>query len=189
VPDVTSRWVAPLAILALTGCAAPALTYTEPTDGSRARVRFAANTDDITVLRGYDDSGCNRNEHEWMRLRKGSLISPAPKRLGMPLWEHHENAAKEVFVDASRSHTFLFVGSVSLGATVYRCGVPLTFDFAADRDYEVSYAQMLQNCIVNVSQIQSVNGAPTKALLKSFTNKVTDETRGCLEQFQKKRWQ
>lgn len=171
------------------GCAAPALTYKEPTDGSRARVRFAANTDHITVLRGYDDAGCTRNENEWMRLRKGNLASPAPKRLGMPLWDHHENAAKEVLVDASRSHTFLFIGSTSLGTTVYRCGVPLTFNFAADRDYEVSYTQMVQDCAVNVSEIRSGDGSPTKVLLKTFTNRITDETQGCLDQFRKMRWQ
>jgi hypothetical protein len=43
-----------------------------------------------------------QNETEWMRLRDGYLTNSQPKKLGMPLWNYHENAAKEVYVEANK---------------------------------------------------------------------------------------
>lgn len=94
----------------VTGC--QSLRYEEPMAGPLARVRFVAETKNVTVLRMYDDTHCTTNETEWMRFREGFILRSTPKVLGMPLWRHHKNAAKEVFVEANKLLYGLFVGSV-----------------------------------------------------------------------------
>ena len=47
-------------LLSLMGCAS--LSYQEPQQGSRARVRFVTTSTAPTVLRAYDDAGCTTNE-------------------------------------------------------------------------------------------------------------------------------
>jgi hypothetical protein len=178
-----------IASLAIAGCAATALTYSEPLQGSRARVRFATNTDYVTVLRAYDDANCTVNENEWMRLRAGNLVGGHPKKLGIPLWVHHDNAAKEVYVDASRTHTFLFSGAAAVGTKVYQCGVPLTFRFESDKDYEVSFSQLGVDCSVTVYGIVADAGTHKRSRLQFFGDRVAPEQAGCLAQFKKVRWQ
>lgn len=171
------------------GCAAPSLTYVEPTQGERARVRLATGTSGVTVVRGYDDSGCRTNEKEWMRLIRGQvpLIESAPRRLGLPGWYHHQNAAKEVYVDASRPQTLMFIGNETSGVTNHRCGVPLTVKFENGRDYEVSYHLGPPNCSVTVYQLNAKE--PVRTVLRTFDNRISDETAVCLDQFKKMRWQ
>lgn len=176
-----------IALLVL-GCAST-MSYKEPTQGDRARVRFATNTEDVAVLRSYDDASCTVNESEWMRLRVGPLVASAPKRMGMPLWNHHENAAKEVYVSSARPYTFLFSGSVRQGLTARLCGVPLTYTFEANKDYQVDYIQTGQSCAAVVSELAGVGDAGSKAALRTYDNRVTPGNAGCLEQFRKARWQ
>ena len=177
-----------LSLLA-SGCAAPSLTYVEPTQGERARVRFSTGTSGLTVVRGYDDSGCRTNEKEWMRLIRGNapLIESSPRRLGLPGWYHHENAAKEIHVEASREQTLMFIGNETSGVTAHRCGVPLTFKFEKDRDYEVSFHLGPPSCSVTVSQLNAKE--PVRTYLRTFDNRITEETAVCLDQFKKMRWQ
>jgi hypothetical protein len=175
--------------LLVAGCAAPSLTYVEPTQGERSRVRFATGTSGLTTVRGYDDAGCRTNEKEWMKLIRGQnpLIESTPRRLGMPGWYQHENAAKEVYVEASKAHTLMFIGSETSGTNVYRCGVPLTFKFEKDRDYEVSFHLAPPNCSVTVLQLST--SQPVRTALQTFDNRISDETAVCLDQFKKMRWQ
>jgi hypothetical protein len=182
-------WIGIIASLAIAGCAANALTYSEPLQGSRARVRFATHTDYVTVLRGYDDADCTVNENEWMRLRAGKQVSAQPKKLGMPLWIHDPGAANEVYVDATRAHTFLFSGAAAVGTMIYQCGVPLTFRFEPDKDYEVTFSQLGVNCSVTVYGIVADAGAYKRTRLKFFADQATPEQAGCLAQFKKMRWQ
>lgn len=180
-----------LLVLAASGCAAPSLTYVEPLQGDRARVRFSTGTTGVTIVRSYDDSGCRTNEKEWMRLIQGDapLIESAPRRLGMPGWYQHKNAAKEVYVDASRPHTFLFVGNETSGTSIYRCGVPMTFQFEKNRDYELSFHLMSAQCKVTVFELNEKASGPVRTALKTFDNYISPETEMCLQQFKKQRWQ
>jgi hypothetical protein len=170
------------------GCAAPSLTYVEPTQGERARVRFATGTSGLTTVRGYDDSGCRTNEKEWMRLIRGNnpMIESSPRKLGLPGWYQHENAAKEIYIDASKPQTLMFIGNETSGTTAYRCGVPLTFKFEKDRDYEVSFHLAPPNCSVTVSHLSP--SQPVRTLARTFDNRISDETAVCLDQFKKMRW-
>jgi hypothetical protein len=55
--------------------------------GFRARVRFVAETKDITVLRMYDDTHCTTNETEWMSFRDGFLLRKYAKSSGHAVME------------------------------------------------------------------------------------------------------
>lgn len=160
----------------LSGCST--LSVEEPTNGPRARVRFTTNTESIMVVRGYDDAGCESGEKEWMRLANHFLVNSDPKRLDMPLWSFHPNAAKELYVTTA-PHTFLFSGS---GGT-HLCGVAVHQTFEQDRDYELSFNVDSASCNVQLNVLESVNGTPVRTFLKEYSNKVTPTTQGCLRQF------
>jgi hypothetical protein len=174
-----------LASFGFGGCAS--IVYVEPTQGDRARVRFATSTTAVTVLRSYDDRACSTNEQEWMRLRNGYLVSSSPKRLGIPLWAHHENAAKEVHVNATKPQTLMFFGSETVGTTIYSCGVPLTYKFEKNRDYEVDYVMKAPSCQATIYEISSKEGGGVRTALSTFTNRTSPETATCLDQFKKTR--
>lgn len=168
------------------GCAG--LTYVEPTAGDRARVRFVTESPDPTVLRVYDDPDCAGTEHEWMRLRVGPLLTSSPKRLGMPLWNYHENAAKEVYVSVDKPITAIFWGTeVAMGygrGTHYSCGVPFTAAFQKGKDYEVKLVWDRTACNVVFSEIKpEADGSYSFKALERFTNRATEKTQGCVKQF------
>jgi len=139
----------------------------------------------VTVL-GYDDSKCETNEQELMRLRSGFLMNSNPKRLGMPLWRFHDNGAKEVFVDADRPFNALFSGTEIGSPTTYRCGVPISFQFKDKLNYEVEYFWGRQTCSVTVSQIEG-GESPVLRKLATFENRVTGSNAQCLATFKKLR--
>jgi hypothetical protein len=176
-----------IALLLLTACST--LTYKEPLSGSRARVRFVTETKEISVVRTYDDASCSTNEEEMMRLRVGYLINSNPKRLGLPLWDFHENAAKEVYVDASRPKYYLFSGDSIDPQTnsIYSCAVAFAFPFEADKSYEVFLKWHPQNCRIVISELQGQGSAASRVQLKTITNQLTQETRDCYAQFAKTR--
>lgn len=169
-----------------TGCAG--LTYVEPSTGDRARVRFVTESPDPTVLRVFDGPDCAGAEHEWMRLRVGPLLTSSPKRLGMPLWNYHENAAKEVYVYADKPMTAIFWGTELAkhygGGTHYSCAVPFTVAFEKDKDYEVKLVWDRNACSVVFSEIKAEDGASHSfKVLESFTNRATNNTLRCVKQF------
>lgn len=174
---VTSLWI--------TGCAS--MSYKEPLQGPRARVRFVTTSVSPTVLRAYDDINCTQNETEWMRLRAGYLLNSNPKKLGMPLWSYHENAAKEVYVDASKQMHGMFFGSEQIGTTLYSCGVPFSFTFSANNDYEVKYQWSPSQCLATISQIVPNGSDWSLKEVGKFDNRTNDLNRGCLAQFKKTR--
>ena len=185
----SERWIG-LGVAALTLCGAggcASITYVEPTQGERARVRFTTNTIAPTVLRSYDDRACSTNEQEWMRLRNGYLISASPKRLGIALWAHHENAAKEVYADATKPLTLMFFGNETVGTTYYSCGVPLTHKFENNRDYEVAYVMTAPSCQATIYEISSKADGAVRTHLSTFNNRTSPGTATCLDQFKKMR--
>jgi hypothetical protein len=169
--------------LLLAACAGmPGLLYVEPTQGDRARVRFTTNLSATTVLYGFEESECRGKREEWMRLSNYDVISPTPRRLGIPLWNHHPNAAKEVFVNAARPVNLMFSATLNDGYYVNQCLVPLTFKFEKDRDYEVAFSLTPQNCIATANEITSVAGNPVRTSLKTFGSISIREPSTCLEQ-------
>jgi hypothetical protein len=184
----------------LAGC--QSLSYKEPTSGERARVRFAANTESITVLYGYDDAACTTNEQEWMRLKTGVLVNSNPKSLGIPLNRHNKNAAKEVYVPANKPLHFLFRGTAGAGLifpgqegathvidTLRFCGNAISYQFEKDKDYEVffDWDEIYQNsCKTTISQINA--NPETVVPIKSSNASELDKNPTCYEGLVKGRW-
>jgi len=122
----------------------------ESVAGNEARVRFVT-TGNLTILRKYDDDECKKGEQELARLRNGFLLAnPGPplQKIGMPLWEFHENAATELPVaTGKRFHGMFYSYKGDL-----KCGIPFSFDFREGRDYEVVYdfPNIVAKCAVKI---------------------------------------
>jgi hypothetical protein len=149
----------------MTGCAS--VTYEEPKSGPVvARVRFVSDMEEITVVRGYKSKECD-DEHEMMRLRNGFVLNSDPRRLGIPLWNYHKNAAKEFFISAGIPQVYMFEAAQGT-RYIYECGVVIqqTFDEDKDKDYEVNYKWNIPNCNVKVYEIKkNTSGSAEKVLL------------------------
>jgi hypothetical protein len=174
-----------LTVLWLAGCAS--VSYQEPTQGPRARVRFVTTSSQITVLRAYDDVNCAQNEAEWMRLRVGFLVNSSPKTLGIPLSNYHENSAKENYVEANKRIHAMFFGGETVGATTYSCGTPFSFSFSENSDYEVRFQWDPNQCRVTISQLVRKEDSWSLAEVARFDNRANALNRGCLAQFRKTR--
>ena len=172
-------------VLFLTGCAS--LSYEEPTQGPRAKVRFVTTSVSPTVLRVYDDSNCSSNETEWMRLQNSYTLNSSPKRLNMPLWDYHENAAKEVYVTANKKIYGMFFGSEAAGSTIYSCGTPFSFTFKENMMYEVKYIWDANWCKTIISNLVNSGNSWSLVELARFDNRINDTNRYCFEQFKKQR--
>ncbi len=124
------------ASVALGACAS--VNYTEPQDGDRARVRFAVGQslsraggtvalyDENAIVYGFTDANCADGSH-WMTLLDGYLVRPDPRRMGMPLWDYQQNAAKEFYVSTATDLNVMFVGDMAtwggVSTTTYYCPV------------------------------------------------------------------
>ena len=175
-------------VLALSAC--NTLSYTEPTSGERARVRFATTSSSITVLFSYDDAQCQANEQEMMRLRDGFLINASPKRVGMPLWEFNDNAAKEVYVSASRPFNAMIKAQTQKGAGyngtyLYQewtsCAVPFSIALQPDHDYELKLDE--GQCALVASELIRAGDGYTRTPVAVQVNK----NEGCRAAFDKTR--
>lgn len=187
--DIMKNTFLMFAVLCLTGCAT--LGYQEPMAGPRARVRFVTTSNEVTVLRAYDDANCTQNESEWMRLRVGVFLNSSPKTLGMPLWNYHKNSAKEVFVEANKQITAMFFSSetkVTGMMTTYQfCATPFSYSFSENNDYEVKFLWNPRQCQVTISEFVRNGESWSLSEVARFDNKVNESNRGCLEQFKKLR--
>lgn len=172
-------------ILCITACST--LKYQEPRTGPLARVRFATDSNQISILRTYEDKSCSINETEWLRIRNGYVINSTPKKLGMALWSYHDNAAKEILVDANREIYGLFQGSEVEGNAIYTCGTPFSYSFQENLDYEVFFKWSNKECRVTIAKIIDSPIGFQKQRLAEFSNKINDENKGCLESFEKPR--
>jgi hypothetical protein len=185
---MTSLSVLVLSLFLLSSCSS--LSYKEPTTGPRARVRFVTDTKEITVLRVFDDASCTQNATEWMLLRVGPFLNSSPKVLGIPLWNYHDNAAKEVYVEANKQITGFFRGAEtpfpwSPILTTYYCAVVFSYNFSEGKDYEVSFKWDQKNCRVDLSEIVSDNEGGYKR--SSITNPINESIKACMAQIQKNR--
>ncbi len=184
-----NRFFLAITVFVLAGCNTP--SYKEPTDGARARVRFAvAHSGEVStgaILRAYDDGNCTQNETEWMRLRNGAVMNHSNRRLGLPLWSYHENAAKEVYVEANKPMHGMFFGNLSRGSVVYSCGAPFSFTFSENKDYEVRYDMNTSTCSVTIAQFVPAGSGWSLKDVGRFSNQINYSNRGCLDQFKKQR--
>lgn len=172
----------------ISGCSHLNQLYKEPLDGERARVRFATNA--TTVLRTYSDTGCSNDEAEWLRLSTTPMLGAKPKSLGMQLNNHYQNAAKEVFVKANQQINGLFVATDQNIAFLYTCGVPFSFTFLENKDYEVMFnwqSDSRSYCNVTISEIVQTENKSILSLIATFSNKLTDKNKECLSQATKLR--
>lgn len=174
-----------LLTLVITGCST--VTYEEPKSGPTARVRFVTETSDVAVVRGYKSTKCE-GEYEMMRLRNGFLLNSSPKRMGIPLWDYHKNAAKEFFIPASTPQIFMLEGSKTIGNRINRCATFVRQTFEEGKDYEIKLHDAF-NCKVIVSEIQTnTSGNVEKILLQKKDNRLSpDFTDSCLEKFHQRR--
>jgi hypothetical protein len=171
----------------LSVAACSTLTYQEPTSGQRARVRFVTDSNEVSVLRTYGDGNCATNEVEWLRLRNGPLLNSSPRRLGMPLWSYHANAAKEVYVETNKKIYGIFQGGEYTGVRTYLCGTPFSYSFQENSDYEVRFKWAPKECRVTVSQVADNQKGFELQELATFSNQATEANKGCLAAFNKPR--
>jgi hypothetical protein len=174
-----------LLALLLQGCSK--LTYVEPTSDQRSKVRFAT-TNGIGILRQYESESCE-NETEWVRLRKGSLLGSSEKKLGIPLWNYHKNAAKEVYVESNKDFYFMFFGETRIGSTTYTCAVPVWANFQTKKSYEIVIHPMPSSCTVDFTEIvKNDTGGYVKVIKQQFTNKISSRNFDCKSSFEKARF-
>ncbi|WP_156962144.1 hypothetical protein [Candidatus Paracaedibacter symbiosus] len=174
-------------VLTIAGCAS--VTYEEPKSGSVARVRFVTNTDGGTIVRGYRSKECD-GEYEMMRLRNGFLFNSDPRRLGIPLWNYHKNAAKEFFISAGIPQVYMFEGNELNERYSYKCGTVMQQIFEAGKDYEINYKWHKSNCTLRIYEIKtSTSGSAEKVLLQERGNRLSSEfSNACLQKFKQVRW-
>lgn len=163
------------------------IVYQEPAAGPRARVRYVTDSNSVSVLRTYGDENCATNETEWMRLRNGMLLNSSPKRLGMPLWNYHDNAAKEIYVEANKPIHALFHGGETVGLTTYACATPFSFSFNENTDYEVRFKWATKACGVSIFQLIKNPDGVAMQEVATFTNQATGANKGCLARLTEKR--
>jgi len=160
----------------VSGCST--ISYTEPTDGKLSKVRFTTNTKNVLSVSSYSNENCE-NEQGLMSLRDGYLFNSSPKKLGIPLWSYHKNAAKEFFFRANKNHYFIFYGSSNeatyRGSNVFSCAVPLAVKFSSKKDYELSYKLKGKRCMVEISIIERRKNNYVKKKSHLFYNNWTKE--------------
>ena len=133
--------------------------------GDEARVRFVTTADSLTLLHRYDDDECKNGEQELARLKNGFLlVNPGPslKKIGMPLWAFHDNAATELPVAAGKRFHGLFYA----WRRNVKCGIPFSFDFKAGRDYEVVYdfPGPTANCTAKIFVLEGSKGSVRRTI-------------------------
>jgi hypothetical protein len=149
-----------LGALIASACASP--DYKSPTSGPLARIRFAAESNGVSVLYQYTDDQCEQGEVEVARLRTGTLFNTNSKSLGIPLNTYHPNASHEVVVQAGQKFVGLFSGGEDAGMMSFTCKVPFVFQ-PVERDYEVLFTVAPRNCRVIISSIDRDSaGQPLK---------------------------
>ncbi|AIK96553.1 hypothetical protein [Candidatus Odyssella acanthamoebae] len=175
--------------LALTIVGCTSVSYEEPKSGPVARVRFVTNRDGITVIRSYKSKKCDGG-HEMMRISNGFDFNSSLRRLGIPLWDYHHNAAKELFIRANIPQVYMFQSAAQSGSYIYKCGVFVQQKFEEGKDYELSYKLDNNNCNLEVYEIKTnASGNPEKVLLQKRDKQLLpDFSESCLVKFKQPRW-
>lgn len=184
--------------LLLSACST--ISYTEPTEGERARVRFAIvegakelplDSANATVY-GYSSSECD-NEQEWMRLFHGFLVNSSPKRLGIELWDFHENGAKEFYVSTDKPLHLLIMGGMGsydgVRQSTHMCGVLVNETLDPDMDYELIFSQTTRTrCQVEFNKIVEQGDTFIRQNIVTHFNNGEPVPEQCLRSFGKLRW-
>lgn len=165
-------------------------------DAAPARVRFAlpttTGTTDVDV-RIYKSNECD-DEHKLTSLQDHYFLRHARReRLGLPLWDFHENGANEFVLPAQP--LFVMMEAVqSIGLSDATCAVFVSANLASGTDYE--FAMIFPRvtlpyprypfCEVRMSQIVASGAAFERRLVHTFDNRVNSE--GCEDAFHRLRW-
>jgi hypothetical protein len=144
------RYILPIFLL-VSGCTtAP---YQEPNSGERARVRFATESQGVTVVFKYEDERCSADrENEITRLRAGHLFNSNPKRIGIPMDRFHPNGFNEFYFKANTKLIGVFSGGEDFGTSGYTCKVPFGFE-VTQGDFEVVFFASRQGCGASINKI------------------------------------
>lgn len=178
------------------GCAS--VSYTEPTDGPRTRVRFAVGEatnragavalyQENAVVTGFSDDNCN-NSQQWMSLLDGYLVNSDPRSLGIPLSNYHRNAAKEFYVSTTRPLNIMFVGDMAsfngVSQTTTYCPVMISTALTPGVDYEFVYiANGARSCVVQMSEIVTGPAGARRNVIRTFDNGFDEVSPGCIDFF------
>lgn len=141
----------------------------EPADSPNARVRFATHTRHIATLYRYEDSSCLTGETKLLSLRSGRLRNSKTQRLGLPLWDYHENGATEIVV-APGYFVGRFEGLIDVGIATSTCIHAFSLDIQPGKDYEVLFEHSGRHCLVIASEIKEEQGNFHKVLLEPSTS-------------------
>ena len=143
-----------LTLVLATACAHP---YVEPTDGSRAKLRFvslkSSGPGDVFV-HSLTDENCKKTP-----LLIAALSGPAPvnnrKRMDMPLGENYaDRDITEVMIKANRPYAFDFYWwAADLAVGMSNCNVTTSFRPIDGHQYEAVYTLGRDNCAVDVFDI------------------------------------
>ena len=139
------------------GCAS---TYIEPSEGSRAQIRFVSYTSGSnTLVRSYDAEDCNTGKALVAAL-SGIAINHNRKKLGLPLGsEFDEKNYTETYIRANRPYIFDMgwsFGSVYSGFE--SCFVTTVFEPAENQIYEASFYRDKVKCWVDVKRFKNEFG-------------------------------
>lgn len=164
------------------GCAT--LSYVEPTDGPRARVRFVGALSGVTVVTSYKSANCV-GESEMMRLKNGFLFRSSPKTLGIPLGENYDkNRVKEVYVSANIPNYYIFSNGVIINNISLSCAVAVAIEFDDGKDYELKFegngSFVPPECSVKVYEIVSkAEAMPKKVPLEKHDSQPWAFSKEC----------
>ena len=155
----------------LSNCATTSQIETE--SGPTAKVRFTTNTGPVTGLYELTNQDCDKHKRI-TPLRNGILLVGKTRRLGMPLWDYHENAAKEFLVPANKTHFYLFHSAGNDGRYVRNCGTFVSQKFEENKDYEVSYKWNDHKCYVDVNEIKKNESGEFEKVLLQRKNSIIE---------------
>lgn len=168
-----------ISLALLAGCAGTQ-KYDEPSEGPRARVRFASTANYWAILYSYGDKTCKTDEREWMRLYGSYLFGDETNpSLGMPLplplHTFPTGTVKEVYVSADPHYlmfqsarqgigperiteTFVSTTKTSLLSSAFFCGTPFSMEFEKGKDYEIVFHFQGSSCSVDIFDIAKDEG-------------------------------
>jgi len=139
--------------VSLSACAD--ISYRDPPEGpNTARVRFASDANLAAPLIVFDDASCESGGREWLRLQARPGLNVSSKRLGIPLWNYTDSAAKELVVRTDRDLYGVFSAS---GVNEPVCLTYFSAKFLPGGEYEVFFNHdwTADRCSVTVSIIRT----------------------------------
>ena len=147
------------------------MSYRDPTEGpNTARVRFASDSNLAAPLLVFDDASCKSGGREWLRLQARPGLNVTARRLGIPLWDYTDSAAKELVVTTDNDLYGIFWAS---GVKLPVCIASFSAKFLPGREYEVFFSHnwTANRCSVTVSEIRT-RDEPRRYAIATFESTV-----------------